>query len=101
MSRTFSSFRAAILSAMLALIAAPLLAQPNEPEGGAYQLPRGWVIAPTPGMLNEPGILTKLAMATDTGISSEPADGFYVDTGNMVSGEGWISAGPGYRQTVL
>ena len=101
MSSTFRSFRAAILSAMLALIAAPLLAQQNEPEGGAYQLPRGWVIAPTPGMLKEPRILTKLAMATDTGISSEPADGFYVDTGNMVSGEGWISAGPGYRQTVL
>jgi len=25
----------------------------------------------------------------------------YVETGNMVSGEGWISAGPGYRRTVL
>jgi outer membrane protein assembly factor BamA len=41
-------------------------------------------------------------MSTDTGLgSAEPQDGFYVDTGNMVSGEGWVSAGPGYRRTVL
>jgi outer membrane protein assembly factor BamA len=97
MSKTI---RGALVVAMLALAAPAAYAQ-SEPEAGAYELPRGWVSAPTPGILSEPSILTKLAMSTDSAISSEPADGFYIETGNMISGEGWISAGPGYRRTVL
>src|SRR5258705_9015668 len=89
--------RAAIVLATLALVAAPLYAQQSEPEAEAYELPRGWVTKPTPGILGEPSILAKLAMSTDTAISGEPADGFYVETGNIISGAGWISAGPGYR----
>jgi len=95
------TLRAAIVFAMLELVVAPLYAQQNEPEPTPYELPSGWVVKPTPGILGEPSILTKLAMSTDTGISGEPGDGFYVDTGNMISGDGWISAGPGYRRTVL
>jgi hypothetical protein len=98
MSKTLS---AAIVFATLALVAAPLGAQQSEPAAEPYELPRGWVVRPTPGIFGEPSILAKLAMSTDTGISSEPADGFYVETGNLISGEGWISAGPGYRRTVL
>jgi hypothetical protein len=97
MSKTF---RAAIVLAMLAIVAPTLYAQ-SEPETEPYQLPPGWVTRPTPGILSEPSILTKLAMSTDTGLGGEPRDGFYVETGNLISGEGWISAGPGYRQTVL
>src|SRR5690349_85154 len=92
--------RRALVVVMLALAARAAYAQ-SEPEAGAYELPRGWVSAPTPGILGEPSILTKLAMSTDTAISSEPTDGFYIETGNMVSGEGWISAGPGYRRAVF
>ena len=91
----------ATVGVALVLIAAPLYAQESEPDGKEFELPRGWVTTPTPGFLSEPSILTKLAMATDTGISTEPADGFYAELGNMVSGEGWISAGPGYRRTLL
>jgi len=93
--------RVLIVVVTLALVAGPLYAQQSEPETVAYELPHGWVTKPTPGLLSEPSILTKLAMSTDTAISSERADGFYVETGNLVSGEGWISAGPGYRRTVL
>src|SRR6476646_4470037 len=98
MSKTL---RAAIVLATLALVATPLYAQQSEPEAEAYELPRGWVIKPTPGILGEPSILTKLAMSTDTATSGEPADGFYVETGKVISGAGWITAGPGYRRTVL
>jgi surface antigen Omp85-like protein len=98
MSKTL---RAAIAAASLALVAPPLYAQPSEPDAGTYELPRGWVTTPTPGLLGEPSILAKLAMSTDTGLGSEPRDGFYIETGNMVTGEGFISAGPGYRRTVL
>src|SRR6476469_9750148 len=95
------TLRAAIVFAMLELVVAPLYAQQNEPEATPYELPSGWVVKPTPGILGEPSILTKLAMSTDTGISGEPGEGIYVETGNMISGDGWISAGPGYRRTVL
>jgi hypothetical protein len=27
----------------------------------------------------------------------EPKNGFYPELGNMITGSGWISAGPGYR----
>jgi hypothetical protein len=98
MSKTL---RAAFVLATLALVAPPLSAQQKGPDAETYELPKGWVIKPTPGLLGEPSILAKLAMSTDTGLGGEPSDGLYVETGNMVSGEGWISAGPGYRRTVL
>jgi len=77
--------RAALISS-LALIAVPVFAQ--DPE-------------PLTGLVQEPAILTKLARSADTLTSSEPHDEFYVDTDNMITGEGWISAGPGYRRNVL
>jgi hypothetical protein len=35
------------------------------------------------------------------GDGSSPKDGFYPDFGDMVTGAGWISGGPGYRQHFL
>ena len=95
------TLRAAIVSTILTVVAAPSFAQEVPTTEGAYELPHGWVMSPTPGILGEPRLLEKLAMSTDTGLGGEPKDGFYVETGNLVSGEGWISAGPGYRRTVL
>lgn len=93
---------ALLLTAALVVTAAvPARAQEGERDGEHNELPRGWVTRPTPGFLNEPKLLTKLAMSTDTGLGREPKDGFYVETGNLVSGEGWISAGPGYRRNVF
>jgi outer membrane protein assembly factor BamA len=91
---------AAIVLAALVTTTAPARAQ-TESEPPSTELPKGWVVSPTKGLLQEPSILSKLAMSTDTGLGGEPRDGFYVETGNLISGEGWISAGPGYRRTVL
>jgi outer membrane protein assembly factor BamA len=33
--------------------------------------------------------------------TGEPKDGFYPELGNMITGSGWISAGPGYRHHLL
>jgi hypothetical protein len=66
-------------------------------------LPPGW-ITPTPaGFLSEPGLLRKLVRTTESTAADDkaPADGLYVETGNMITGAGWISAGPGYRRHLL
>ncbi|HMF95633.1 MAG TPA: BamA/TamA family outer membrane protein [Vicinamibacterales bacterium] len=90
-----------ILLATLVTITAPAYAQESDADNAGYQLPRGWISSPIPGFLREPSILSKLAMATDTSLGGEPRDGFYVETGNMITGEGWISGGPGFRQSLL
>src|SRR5215510_1102958 len=55
-----------------------------------------------PGLLQAPHIFTKgLDIATQLSgdyINAPPKDGFYPEFGNMVTGEGFISAGPGYRR---
>jgi len=60
-------------------------------------------VEPRRGTLPEPGIITKAVDLFDrrVGRNPEPKDGFYVELGNMVTGAGWISAGPGYRRHVL
>jgi hypothetical protein len=51
------------------------------------------------GLLPEPGFITKAVNRTDSELAqgSEPKDGLYPELGNMITGSGWISAGPGYR----
>src|SRR5262249_25634631 len=91
-----------LLSATLAATAAaPAFAQESDAGGAAYQLPRGWIASTPPGIFHEPALLSKLAMSTDTAIGGEPRDGIYPAMGNMINGAGWISAGPGYRRTIL
>src|SRR5262245_52041631 len=94
--------RNAIISSSLAMIAAPVCARATELGGcGKYELAQVRVVPPVPGLLREPPILTKLASSTETLTGGERRDEFYVDTDNMITGEGWISAGPGYRRDVL
>jgi surface antigen Omp85-like protein len=94
--------RAALVFAMLVMTTAPAWAQADDQSSAAAaELPAGWVTSPIPGLLREPSLLTKVAISTDTRRRDEPRDGFYVETGNLVTGEGWISAGPGYRRTIL
>jgi hypothetical protein len=61
------------------------------------------VVEPQLGTLPEPDVITKAVDSFDrrVGRRSEPKDGFYVELGNMITGAGWISAGPGYRRHVL
>jgi len=64
-------------------------------------LPPGWVTPIIPGIVQEPTLLKKFINATDNTIGGDPQDGPYVEWGNMITGSGWISAGPGYRHHVL
>jgi hypothetical protein len=84
---------------ILVLAPSPGLAQEPPPPS----LPAGW-ITPTPrGLVAEPALLRKLVGTSEStvGDEKEPANGVYVETGNMITGEGWISAGPGYRRRLL
>jgi hypothetical protein len=51
------------------------------------------------GLLSEPTFLTKVIDRAESELyqGGEPKDGFYPELGNMITGSGWISAGPGYR----
>src|SRR5262245_9640050 len=55
------------------------------------------------GLLDEPSFITKGVNLFDRRASRSrgPKDGFYIELGNMITGAGWISAGPGYRKLVL
>ena len=60
------------------------------------------VLAPDPpeGFFPEPGLLTLGIEYLNDRFESggEPESGFYPEFSNMITGAGWISAGPGYRQ---
>ena len=52
-----------------------------------------------PGLAPEPHAITKVINWFDRELNQGggPKDGFYPEFGNMITGSGWISAGPGYR----
>jgi hypothetical protein len=56
--------------------------------------PRGFF--PEPRLLQEGFDLTEQFAADEGGLAKK--SGFYPELGEMVTGAGWISAGPGYRQ---
>lgn len=77
------------------------VAQTAAQQANQSDLPPGWV---TPaGLVPEPGILRKLVNASDGLVKADDDsnDGPYAELGNMITGAGWISAGPGYRQHLL
>jgi hypothetical protein len=51
------------------------------------------------GLLPEPSFIAKVINRADSELNQggAPKDGFYPELGNMITGSGWISAGPGYR----
>jgi hypothetical protein len=55
------------------------------------------------GLLAEPGFIRRAMNRADHELtqSGEPKDGFYPELGNMITGSGWIAAGPGYRHHLL
>ena len=55
------------------------------------------------GLFDEPSFITKGVNLFDRRVnrSRGPKDGFYLELGNMITGAGWISAGPGYRKLLL
>ena len=87
---------------LLAVIAAAAVAsaQPAAPaNGGAMTTAAQSAAEPVTGWLPEPGILTRGIRMTSrfAGDSGRQTNGFYPDFGDMISGSGWISVGPGYR----
>ncbi len=89
--------RNAFLGLSLVVMLAPC------PVAAAQETPPGW-IPPTPtGLIDEPVLLTKFVNSTDGNLKrdGEPTDGLYGEFGNMITGAGWISAGPGYRHQVF
>jgi hypothetical protein len=72
-------------------------------QDSGSELPKGWIVAAAPGIFDEPAKLQKVMKATD-GLATpgrEPADGWYAELGNMPTGAGWVSLGPGYRRHLL
>jgi hypothetical protein len=89
--------RYAALAILLVLSSATrLFAQPPSPTA-ATPPPE------TPGLLPEPSAISKGIAYADRKLNrgGEPRDGFYPEFGNMITGSGWISVGPGYRHHVL
>lgn len=57
---------------------------------------------PATGLLPEPRIIGKTVdFVGKIGDGHAARDGFYLDLSNMITGAGWISAGPGYRRHLL
>jgi hypothetical protein len=53
------------------------------------------------GLLSEPYVIDRAASLADRFLGEPQGttkDGFYPDFGHMITGSGWISAGPGYRR---
>src|SRR5258708_591792 len=98
---SFPVYARAVIWATLIVTAAPAWAQQAGADGAEYQLPRGWIIAPAAGLLPEPSLLSKFALSSETAFGSAPPEGWYVQTSGVITGQGWISLGPGYRRTVL
>ena len=55
------------------------------------------------GIFHEPKALQKAAALAEkrTGNDDAPNDGFFLESGGMITGAGWISLGPGYRHRVF
>jgi Omp85 superfamily domain len=55
------------------------------------------------GLAPEPHAITRLIGRVDREVNQNggPHDGFYPEFGNMITGSGWVSAGPGYRHQLF
>ena len=87
--------------------AAPAQAQqpsPSEPPASTATAPAA-AAQERPAFFTEPRFISKgLARAEQFGGEegdARPKDGFYPELGHMVTGGGWISAGPGFRHHLL
>jgi hypothetical protein len=88
------------------LLAAPLaggaIAQdvPNAPNAPAPQPPAPIAPSRPVGVLPEPKLIVNAFDYVTERFgdgSGEPANGFYPELSNMITGSGWVSVGPGYR----
>lgn len=94
------TLRAIIIAASVVSAAGPVRAQEAAPDR-SDQAPRGWIVSATPGVLREPTLMSRVVMSTESLSGGAPRDGFYLQTGSLITGGGWISGGPGYRRAVF
>ena len=97
MTRSHLSLLVLVILLMLGS-ATPSLGQSQPPSTGATS-----ATAEQPGLLPEPSAIARAIAYADRKMNrgGEPSDGFYPEFGNMITGSGWISVGPGYRHRVL
>jgi hypothetical protein len=72
--------------------------------GSAQDRPTGTRVTAEPGLVPEPHAMTNAIESVNRLIDAEGStakDGFYPALNGMVTGAGWISAGPGYRRHFL
>jgi hypothetical protein len=91
---------------LLVLLVSFGAAAPGAPQGApnAPTTPSGQEKEVPPGLLSEPHVVTQavdLAGRWIGGDGSPAKDGLYPDLGDIATGAGWISAGPGYRRHFL
>jgi len=104
----FAKLEVACLASVLVLAAPPMAFSQASDRPDQAQTPTTDPISRASseshyGLLDEPSFITKGITLFDRRVnaSREPTDGFYVELGNMITGAGWVSAGPGYRKHVL
>jgi hypothetical protein len=85
-------------AAFLALLAGAAPAAAQVPSPSAAQTPSG---SDRPALFSEPRVLTKAISWVENFGRDETGrvrDGFYPELGHMITGAGWVAAGPGYRR---
>ena len=89
--------RTAAFVLLLSLGTVAIGAAQDQSAGAAPDQSAGTASGPLkePSMMRQGITLVSRWMGGETG--APPKDGFYPDLGNMITGAGWVSAGPGYR----
>jgi surface antigen Omp85-like protein len=93
---------ARVVVALLGVVGSLAVSMPAFAQQQPSDLPPGWITPTAVGLFAEPSPLKKLINASDgLGGDREARDGAYAELGHMITGAGWLSAGPGYRQHIL
>ena len=95
----------ASIVAVVVLTAAPAFAQPQEATTPPVAAQESQAASEQSGFFNEPAIIGKAikygTRLGGSGDGGEVKNGFYPEFGDMITGSGWISGGPGYRHWFL
>src|SRR5262245_39894831 len=85
--------------AMAALILAAVVRPAQAQDGSRPAADATGSAPPSSGLLSQPSVITRAINFIDSELDQRGSrDGFYPDFGNMITGAGWISSGPGYRR---
>jgi len=85
-------------AALLAVSALPLATHAQERGATQKQKMEEYRFEPV-GLVAEPLVIERAVIFGDRHLGNGPiSNGVYVDANNMITGGGWISAGPGYRR---